>query len=87
MAVDKQLAGLTKLMGKLAKSMRKTDKAIKSLAVFQKLKAVEKSKRRAKSASDKKIKAMNAARARADKNFEKVIALLEKGSNGHRIGR
>jgi hypothetical protein len=87
MAVDKQLASLTKLMGKLAISMRKSDKAIKSLAVFQKRNAVQKSKRRGKSATDKKIKAMNAARARSDKKFEKVIALLEKGSNGHRKGR
>lgn len=87
MAVDKQLAGIAKLMDKLAKSMREGDKAIKSLAVFQKPKGLEKSKRQAKSAADKKIKAMNAARARADEKFEKLIALLGKGSNGQRKRR
>ena len=68
-------------MDKLAISMRKTDKAIKSML------ATQKRTRRSMSATDKKIKAMIAARPRANKKFEQLIALLEKDSNSHRKRR
>lgn len=61
-------------MGKLTKSMRRTDKAIKSMLDAQKL-------------SDKRFKAMIDARPRIDKKFERLIARLKRDRKGHRKRR